>query len=113
MSVVDANSEVSLVAARVAPEDLRAGDYVAILSMIREYPSFFWCGDSDLTTREEPVRVLFRDYQSGTPLKVKAICLPFVFVKQPDGTSRSLDVRQVQLVRLSDDYANTVWKELK
>ena len=47
----------------------------------------------------------------GLPLKVKAICLPFVFVKKPCGKHRTLDFRQQRLVR-SPDYASVVWKTL-
>lgn len=90
------------VAASVAPEDLRCGDYVAVLSVVHEYPSFFWCGDSGLLPREEPVRLqLMQD--DGTPLKIKAICLPFVFVKDAHGKHRTLDIRLCRLARLSTD----------
>ena len=55
----------------------------------------------------------WRPDDAGTPLKVKAICLPFVFVKAPNGEGRILDMRRCHLVRLSSDYARSVWKALK
>src|SRR5438105_4293111 len=67
-------------AASVAPEDLRCGDSVAILSLTREYPSFFWCSDAAMMANNEPVRVSYMWPDGGVPLKIKAICLPFVFV---------------------------------
>lgn len=97
----------------VAPEDLRCGDFVSILSEIAEYPSFLWCHDSQLLAPDEPVRVQWRPDDGGMPLKVKAICLPFVFAKTPTGHGRILDVRQCRLVRLSTGYARSVWKALK
>jgi hypothetical protein len=97
------------VAASVAPEDLRCGNFVAVLSVIREVPSFFWCGDSGTSSREEPVRIqLMQD--DGTPLKVKAVCLPFVLAKDAHGKHRTLDARSCRLARLSTDYAKKVWK---
>lgn len=97
----------------VAPEDLRRGDFVSILTEIAEYPSFLWDGDSQLLSANEPVRVPCRPDDGGIPLKVKAICLPFVFVKAATGDRRILDVRKCQLVRLSSDYVRSVWKALK
>ncbi len=97
----------------VAPEDLRCGDFVSVLSEIGEYLSFLWCHDSQLLAPNEPVRVQWRPDDAGMPLKVKAICLPFVFAKVPTGPGRLLDVRQCRLVRLSPGYARTVWKSLK
>jgi hypothetical protein len=99
-------------AASVAPEDLRCGDFVAVLTVIQEWPSFFWCLDSELSAREEPVRVVRTGTDDCAPLKIKAICLPFVFVKDVSGKYRTLDVRLCRLARLSPDYAQKVWKTL-
>jgi hypothetical protein len=100
------------VAKSLAPEDLRCGDFVSILYEITEYPSCFWCGDSRLLPPDEPVRVPYRTADCGAPLKVKAICLPFVFVRKPWGAHRTLDLRQHTLVRLTPDYARHVWKTM-
>jgi hypothetical protein len=97
----------------VAPEDLRRGDFVGILSEIAEFPSFLWCHDSQLLAPNELVRISWHPDDGGTPLKVKAICLPFVYVKAPTGLRRTLDVRQCQLVRLNPDCARSVWRALK
>ena len=96
----------------LASEDLRCGDFVGVLSEVHEYPSFFWCSDAHLHPPGEPVRMVCRASDGGTPLKVKAICLPFVFVKTPAGQHRLLDVRQHRLVRLAPEYAEPVWKAL-
>jgi hypothetical protein len=100
------------VASPLAAEDLRRGDYVSILYEIVEYPSFFWSCDPQLLTPGEPVAIRRLPSDCGTPLKVKAICLPFVFVKLPSGEHRTLDVRQHRLVRLSRSYARQVCKVL-
>lgn len=106
------NSETCL-ARPLAAEDLRRGDFVSILHEVVEYPSFFWCSDPQLWPPGEPVRMQLRPREGGTPLKVKAICLPFVFVKTPCGKHRTLDVRQQRLVRLSRDYALRVWNTMR
>ena len=97
----------------LAAEDLKRGDFVAILQEIVEWPSFFWNCDAQLLPPDQPVRLVCRNADGGTPLKVKAICLPFVFVKKPCGQHQTLDVRQHRLVRLSDEYAQAVWKASK
>jgi hypothetical protein len=97
----------------LAPEDLRCGDFVAIVQEVVEWPSFFWPCDAQLLPPTEPVRLVCRGTGGGTPLKVKAICLPFIFVKKPCGQHQTLDVRQHKLVRLSGLYAKAVWKASK
>jgi hypothetical protein len=112
MAVLSADSETDL-AASIAPEDLRCGDYVAVLSVIYEYPSFLWCCDSVVLPRNEPVRLQFTGAGDAGLLKIKALCLPFVFVKEPVGTYRTVDIRLCRLVRLSPKYARRVWKTLR
>jgi hypothetical protein len=97
----------------LAAEDLKRGDYVAILHEVVEWPSFFWDCDVQLLPPDQPVRIVCRGSEEGTPLKGKAICLPFVFVKKPCGQHRTLDIRQHKLVRLGEDYARRGWKQLK
>jgi len=101
------------VAKPVAAEDLRCGDVVTVLNEISELPSYLWCGDAQMLSPHEPVRVLWRGGGGGIPLKVKAICLPFVLVKSPAGCHGTLDVRESQLVRLRTDYASTAWQALR
>jgi hypothetical protein len=100
------------VARSLAAEDLRCGDFVGILHETIEVPSFHWSCDAQLLPPDELVRLVYRPTEGGTPLKVKSICLPFVFVKHPSGHHQTLDVRRQQLVRLTDSYARLVWKTL-
>lgn len=97
---------------RVAPEDLSCGDYVAVLNEVYEYPSFLWCCDTQLTAPSDTVAVRFCALGAGYPLRVKGLCLPFVFVKLPSREHRTLDIRQVELVRLDRDYARGAWRAL-
>jgi hypothetical protein len=104
--------EGNSLAAQVAPEDLRRGDYVAVLSEIVELPSFLW-NDALPGGQDELVRLRRLPTGDRAPLKVEAICLPFVFVKQPCGQFQTIDARLASLVRLEKDYARTVWKSLR
>lgn len=113
MKATHEDQNVSRLAASVAPEDLNCGDYIAALNVVYQFPSFLWCCDSSAVEPGEAVQVQFRAPGAGTPLKVKAICLPFVFVKLPNGSTQTMDVRQFQFVRLAPEYAKTVCKTRK
>ncbi|TWU29279.1 hypothetical protein [Bythopirellula polymerisocia] len=97
----------------LAPEEIRAGDYVSLLHVFYDVPSFFWCSDAVTQRREELVRLCYIPESGGVPLKVKAVCLPFVLVKHPMGGKRTLDVRKVRLARLDREYAAAAWKMRK
>jgi len=124
------NEETENTLARaIAPEDIRVGDYLAILNVVHEevpvmVPSEGW---SAAPTSIEPVRMLLLPCSESVPLKVQAVCLPFVLVKSPPrpvfgpsgGTTnapallRTLDTRRYRLARLSADYGKRVYKMLK
>jgi hypothetical protein len=107
-----ATRAASTISRPLAAEDLRCGDFVGILSETVEWPSFFWHCDGQILPPDQPVRLTCKASAGGTPLKVKAISLPFVFVKRPGGQHQTLDVRRHQLVRLSPKYAREAWKAL-
>lgn len=98
---------------RLAPEDIQVGDFVGILSEEFEYPPFACNVEDFLLPTGEPVRIRFQRSEGGLPHKVQAICLPFVATKRADGVHRVLDVRSMQLVRLTRDYADSVIKSYK
>ncbi len=100
-------------AATVAGEDLACGDYVSLLNETVRLPSFLWdcCGAS--LSPHEMVTLRTIPGEAGQPLKVIAICLPFVYAKTPKGETTTIDTRRVQLVRLDRKCAKVVWKELR
>jgi hypothetical protein len=100
-------------ASTVAPEDLQTGDFVTLLHFVCELPSYLWCADATTMPIDEPVRIQLIPASAGQPLKVQAICLPFVLVKRPSGKQRTLDVRQCRLARLDPTYATAAWKASK
>jgi hypothetical protein len=97
----------------LAPEEIRPGDYVALLNIVYELPSFLWCDDAALMPREQPVRIQFTPESGSAPLKVKSVCLPYVLVKHPAGRKFTLDVRRSKLARLGTDFAEVAWESLK
>jgi len=102
----------NLLAARVAPEDLRRGDFVAVLSEVIELPSFLW-SETLPRGQDELVRLRRLPTDERAPSRVEAICLPFIFVKLPCGKYETIDVRLASLARLEKEYAKTVWKALR
>jgi len=106
-------SHDSQLAKSLAAEDVRCGDVVAILDMVYEFPSFLWNCDAHVLAPHEPVRVRLRGRRTGEPLRVEAICLPYVLVKTPGGRHATIDVRQCRLVRLTDGYARKTWKRFR
>ena len=84
-----------------------------MLHVICELPSFLWVADASTLPLHEPVRMQFVPESAGMPLKVEAICLPFVLVKLPTRDRQSLDVRRYRLARLDPAYATACWKAHK
>ena len=97
----------------LAPEEIRAGDYVTPLYAIAEVPSFWWCAEAWRLSPEEPIRMRFMATCDGVPLHVQSVCLPFVLAKQPGGHSVTMDVRRCQLARLDRAFARRAWKCIK
>jgi hypothetical protein len=104
------DSSAPTLARVLAPEDVRAGDFVAVLDELFEVPSYWWCEDAALHPRDELVRIRVMPTQENPPQKVKSVCLPFVLVKQPSGEKRTLDLRRQRLARLDRRYGRVAWK---
>ena len=94
----------------LAPEEIRPGEFVSMLHEIVELPSFLWTADASVLPVDEPIRIRYVPEGGGIPMKVEAVCLPFVLVKLPVGGQQALDVRQCRLARLDRTYARTTWK---
>jgi hypothetical protein len=101
------------IVAGVAGEDIQPGDFLTLSSELVELPSYLWSCESTSITNDEPVRIRYIPSEAGEPLKVIAICLPFVYAKQAKGATRILDIRQHQLVKLDAWVGRKVWKRLK
>ena len=101
------------VAARIAGEDIKPGDFVTILNEIIELPSFLWSCSGFSLPMDEPVCTRFMPRDAGLPLKVVTVCLPFVYAKRPRGGLATFDTRRQQLVRLDSKSGRVVWKRLR
>jgi hypothetical protein len=99
------------VARPLAPEDIRPGSYIAVSQIVWEFCAFWlaelWCGPPVYSVS------LIAGNDIGTPLRVKEVCLPFVLAQAPDGTHRTIDVRRVRLLLLSDRFGKKASKKLK
>ncbi len=105
---------ITKIAKPIAPEDIRVGDYLALLEITLQYGSFNWCMADPITLPpSEPVSITWQGHFGGMPLKVKSICLPFLLVKSPHGEMASLDVRHCRLARISSEYGRVARKAFK
>lgn len=105
-------SNETVLARPLAPEEIRRGQYVTLLDEIVELPSFLWTLPGDDLKPNELVRMKIKSGEGGIPLRVKSICLPFISVQTPQQETRVLDLRKVQLVRLSPEFGKSVSKAL-
>jgi len=113
MTTATTTREDTFVARPLAPEDVRVGDYISVLHETLELPTFLWCCEPHVAPLDEMVRIRAHSPLGGVPLKVREICLPFVYVKHPWGAGFPLDVRLCQLARLAGPYGKRVWKRMK
>lgn len=93
----------------IAPEDLSAGDYVAVA---RQTYEFVTCAD-DAWSEPRTHRVSLTPPDAGHPWRVVRVCLPFILVKGPDGGYATLDARRHRLLKLTDDYGSKAFKCLE
>lgn len=94
----------------LAPEEIRPGDYVTLLHVVYELPSYLWFDDAAMSPRDQLVRIQCVPEFGGVPLKVKSVCLPYVLVKHPTGQRQTLDVRRAKLARLNKAFAKVARK---
>jgi hypothetical protein len=105
------SDSTTTVAATIAGEDTRRGDFVTVLSTTYEVPSYMW--DQAMLPVPELVRLKLVPGDAGVPLKVFSVCLPFVYAKDSKGDVKTLDLRRQQIARLNGDCAKDVWDALK
>ena len=49
-------------------------------------------------------------WNSGEPLQVLAVCLPFVLLRDAEGSRQAVDLRRARLVRVSLAYARAAFE---
>jgi hypothetical protein len=103
----------SRTARAIAPEDLRPGCYVIVLHEVFEFLAPALCDSAEAWRRTAPIRVRGLPFYTTAPMKVKAVCLPHVFVRSADGDHRTLDVRELDLAEVPKSYAKEVIRSLR
>ena len=101
------------VAKVLAHEDIRVGDFVSVIGIAHQIPSFYWCGVDSTGLRPEQLVKLEFWVSDSIPVRVKSICLPQVFVMDMEREFALIDVRRSRLVKVNDDFAKTVWHSLR
>lgn len=113
MSETVTKSKVKATACRsVHPEDITIGDHVVVLHQSFQVGTYVWCGlDAHQFPPSEPVEITFRG--NFEALTVKEVCLPFVLCCDDESNVVVLDVRGLQIGRLSKRFAKAHRKALK
>ncbi len=94
----------------VGPEDVRVGDYLTTTRVTVEFlPDV--C-DPYRGRTVEPMRCDIMPWCAGTPMRVEAVCVPFVYVRTPSGDREAIDLRRYSVVRLAPTYGQKAFKTL-
>ncbi len=97
-----------IMARSLAPEDVRPGTYVMVLSEQRELLHPVNPSEGDVSPMVS--RVSMRPNETLLPRLVLEVNLPFVVVKNYERKTEVLDVRGVQLARVSKRFARAAVK---
>lgn len=102
-------NKCGLVARPLAPEDVRAGQYVCTLQFVVECMA-----PADLDSWRPPrvIRLQCLPF-SSEPQRVLAVCLPFVFVRNVNCELETIDVRRYTLARVSKTFGQLAFKKAK
>ena len=92
----------------IAPEDIVRGQYLVIMGEIEEIEPFF-CTSDLLEKQSLPIRY---ERMCGyiEPIRVLAVCVPFILIRYVTGQVRSLDCRQTRFARVDAAYGQLVWR---
>ena len=101
----------TFVARPIAPEDLRPGAYIAVLTELYEsvFPQSSDCGNRMSYVQRRFTMLPNR----ADPMKVVSVCLPFVLVKTAMGEITSLDTRQCTLAHLPKPYGKGAFDRMR
>ena len=95
----------------IGPEDVRIGDYLTVTHTTYEFIADPCAG----ITQDEvkPARVTVIPWDAGRPVKVVAVCLPFVLVVDASRNTDTLDLRRHRIAKLGKDYGRKAFKSDK
>jgi hypothetical protein len=105
-------SEPRLKTARpLAPEDIRPGQFVALLNVTAEYLPWYYLEEPRFDT-PRPMRLTWLP-DDVEPMRVSAVCLPYVLVRTVQRKHEVLDLRRHKLARVSSRFARAAFKSMK
>jgi hypothetical protein len=97
----------------VAGEDVLEGDFVTITQRTIAVPAYFWDSSDSWLRTEQLVRLRLIPHDAGLPVKVIAICLPFVYARRPNRTIQVIDLRREEISKLEADRGKRIWREMQ
>jgi hypothetical protein len=100
----------SSIARAIAPEDIRAGMYIALLHEIDFGCGFCWEVEPALMAARGP---RLRIPCEADPYHVKAVSLPFILVQQADGDVTTLDARRYRFARLPSAFGRKAFESMR
>ena len=83
----------------VSGEDLTVGTYITVSRAVIELPRFLFGCDFQRAP-EVPLRWQHMPQDSGAPMKIKAVSLPYVDVEDVSESTRVLDLRHCEVAAL-------------
>lgn len=95
----------------IGPEDVRVGDYITVTHATEEYIADTCAYEHGRDAK--PRRVTMIPEWAGYPMRVTAVCLPFVLVRLVTKSQGSLDLRRHQIAKLSRAYGRKAFKSEK
>ncbi len=102
--------EIENVSRVLAPEDICAGMYVAVLTERHTvWPEYFSLDDIAYD-RIKPLVYNLIASKGGTPQHVVEVCLPFVLVETAQEQVQTLDVRVSTLAQVSERYGRELFR---
>lgn len=91
----------------IGPEDLAVGQYVTIAEETDEYVVR---SDADVSPTLFVQSVTTMAGYAGWPSRIKAVSLPYVFVKRASGSLAVFDLRRHRLALLAPEFGKAVFK---
>ncbi len=95
---------------QVRADDVCVGDYVVVMHESYDFVSMACFSDAD-STKVERVTVL--PNETKPPVRIEAVCVPFLMVKAVGGKRTMVDMRRVQLGQVSSRFGRSVFAALR
>lgn len=97
------------VARQVRPDDICVGSFVAVLCETYEWPEFSCFGGAKEAGSDGVQRVTLVPNETKPPVRIEAVCVPFVFVVDAGGKRQVFDMRRIRLARVSNRFGRSVF----